>query len=523
MKKKIYVYVLSRKGKPLMPTTRLGKVRKLLKSGKAVPVCNEPFTIRLKYDTEDIVQDLYFGQDTGRENIGVAVSNEKGECVFRANIETNNKQIRKEMDNRRGYRDARRLHKRQAKQRKALRDKQDMKHGEGDILRHKKPCKSIEFKAGEAEKPRRAKAIKPAEPQINNRQREDGWLTPSGRALVQAHLSIYLEIAKFLPITNIGIEFVRFDFQKMQNANIQNWQYSKGPLYGFKSYKEYIDSEQHGHCIFCDQPNAEYHHIIPKSKGGTDRISNIIGVCRHHHENAHNDEEWEKKTFELKDKNLGGYKVSLLNSCMTQILDEFEKLGNPVSVTYGYETSDRRDKFGIEKDHCNDAYMVSLGSRTPTEISLSQKYEIKHFKKKSGNVINALGKREYYFQGKCVAVNRHKAMDQKTDSLEEYMAKYADTHTKKQCARHFHELTISPAKRIYTFHKYKGTRTSFHVGDTILYRKKNKIKGNTKQRIFTAVGIQVKEEKIRHGDGDKTKKLKFCSFLKGGAYAFFQP
>ena len=75
MKKKIYVYVLSRKGRPLMPTTRLGKVRKLLKSGKAVPVCNEPFTIRLKYDTEDIVQDLYFGQDTGRENSGVAVSN----------------------------------------------------------------------------------------------------------------------------------------------------------------------------------------------------------------------------------------------------------------------------------------------------------------------------------------------------------------------------------------------------------------------------------------------------------------
>ena len=147
MKKKIYVYVLSRKGRPLMPTTRLGKVRKLLKSGKAVPVCNEPFTIRLKYDTEDIVQDLYFGQDTGRENIGVAVSNGKGECVFRANVETKNKQIRQEMDSRRGYRVARRLHKRQSKQRKALRNKQDMKHGEDDILRHRKPCKSIEFKA----------------------------------------------------------------------------------------------------------------------------------------------------------------------------------------------------------------------------------------------------------------------------------------------------------------------------------------------------------------------------------------
>ena len=48
------VYVVNKKGKPLMPTTRYGKVKRLLKSGKAVVINNNPFTIRLKYDTTEL-------------------------------------------------------------------------------------------------------------------------------------------------------------------------------------------------------------------------------------------------------------------------------------------------------------------------------------------------------------------------------------------------------------------------------------------------------------------------------------
>ena len=56
-----------------MPTTRCGKINRLLKSGKAVVVNNKPFTIRLKYDTPNITQALYCGIDVGRENIGIGV------------------------------------------------------------------------------------------------------------------------------------------------------------------------------------------------------------------------------------------------------------------------------------------------------------------------------------------------------------------------------------------------------------------------------------------------------------------
>lgn len=114
-----YVYIVDKKGNPLMPTTRFGHVRKLLKEGKAVPICNSPFTIKLKYDVPGYTQPVYEGIDTGRENIGDAASLENGENVFLADVKTNNKSIKKKMQDRAGFRRERRRHDRQSKQRKA--------------------------------------------------------------------------------------------------------------------------------------------------------------------------------------------------------------------------------------------------------------------------------------------------------------------------------------------------------------------------------------------------------------------
>jgi hypothetical protein len=70
------------------------------------------------------------------------------------------------------------------------------------------------------------------------------------------------------------------------------------------------------------------------------------------------------------------------------------------------------------------------------------------------------------------------------------MCKYAETHSKKECDRHCHELVIKPAKRTYTYHKY-GIISPIHAGDTVKYEKKNKIKGNTKKEIFVATNISI--------------------------------
>ena len=114
-----YVYVLDMDGKPLMPTCRYGKVRRILKSGQAKVVDTLPFTIRLNYRTAGILQPVSVGQDPGRTNIGLAATRSDGTELFRAHCETRNKEIPKLMTERLAHRRASRRGERLARKRLA--------------------------------------------------------------------------------------------------------------------------------------------------------------------------------------------------------------------------------------------------------------------------------------------------------------------------------------------------------------------------------------------------------------------
>lgn len=115
-----YVYVLDKHGKPLMPTTRYGHVRRLLKNRQAVAVCNTPFTIRLKYEpVTHETQDIIVGLDPGRSNIGLSAVKTDGTCLMRAKCTTRNKEIPKLMTDRAAHRRASRRGERLARKRLA--------------------------------------------------------------------------------------------------------------------------------------------------------------------------------------------------------------------------------------------------------------------------------------------------------------------------------------------------------------------------------------------------------------------
>lgn len=103
----MFVYVLDKDGQPLMPTSRFGKVRRMLRNKKAKVVKRCPFTIRLLYEPETkIVQDIVLGVDTGSKRIGVAcVGNDK--VLYQAHVELRD-DIKRKMDSRRMYRKSRR-------------------------------------------------------------------------------------------------------------------------------------------------------------------------------------------------------------------------------------------------------------------------------------------------------------------------------------------------------------------------------------------------------------------------------
>ena len=534
-----YVYVVDKHGYPLMPTKSHCKVRHLLDEKKAVAIGNNPLVIRLKYNVGGYTQPIHEGIDTGRENIGDAASLENGENVYLADIKTNNKSIKSNMQERAGFRKERRRHDRQSKQRKAKHDGTEIKNGNDDTVRTKHECKSRKVSYPGADNPVTHKVIQGKDAKFNNRKRPEGWITPSARQLVQITMTEITQTAKILPVTHICLERVSFDFQKLENEDIKAWEYGKGPLYGYKSYKEYVDDEQHGKCLVCGKNHIEYyHHIIPRSKGGTDKVSNIAGLCWNCHygpEGVHNCQETQDMLSELKKQANEAYKVSLLNSVMPALIEEVDKYcskhGIIFTITDGHETAKTRDAFGFQKDHCIDAYAISLADRTVDKshvIPADVIYMKRRFKKKSKNIISARNQREYYLDGKLVARNRHKATDQKTDSLEEFMTSYAETHTEKECRRLMHELDIRPAKRTYTYHKV-SVIAPIHPGDIVKYEKTNKINGRTRNLVFPASSVSYEEKTFRKNgivrtereweisiDENRHRKAKFCKPLESG-------
>ena len=275
MAKKAIVYVLDREGKPLMPTTRCCKVRRMLKSGMAKAVCSKPFTIQLTYEpTTNVVQDVILGIDPGRINIGITAVLENGENIYSAKVITCNDDTPKHMLKRKRCRRASRQGERKRRQRRAKRNKtvfnptakaKDKGYG---LISGQQNCLGRVLPG--CEKPIPLHYIKNTEARFNNRQRPDGWLTPTATQLLRTHVNFVKKICKILPISHVVLETNKFTFMALDNPRVQKWQYAKGPLYGYSSVNEVVSEQQEGKCLFCSHNIEHYHQCESRVKNQRD-------------------------------------------------------------------------------------------------------------------------------------------------------------------------------------------------------------------------------------------------------------
>ncbi len=424
------VYVLNKDGKPLMVTTRGGRVRYLLKEKKARVVSSTPFTIQLNYDTPDITQDLILGIDPGRTNIGVAVVKEDGSCVFSAHLETRNKEVPLLMKKRAAFRrNHRTLDRRRKRQRRAK--------SAGTIVENE----SIERLLPGYEKPVVCHYIRNKEARFNNRKRPQGWLTPTANHLLQTHINLIAKIAKFLPITKVVVELNRFAFMAMDNPNIRRWEYQQGSLYGLGSVEDAVYAQQNGHCLFCKTPIDHYHHVVPRHKNGSETLANRCGLCAKHHDLVHQDKAWADKLVTRKEgMNKKYHALSVLNQIIPFLM---EYLGSEtlydVYATDGRSTKCFRVAKSVPKEHYTDAYCIAC-SILNTDIEVSapvEPFELKQFRRHDRQACHQQRiERKYYLDGKQVATNRRKAIEQKSDSLEEFREAYGDAAVS--------QLTVKP-------------------------------------------------------------------------------
>ncbi len=298
------VYVISKHGKALMPTTRLRCVRLWLKSGKAKVVSHTPFTIQLLFETGDVTQDLTLGMDTGSETVGVSVVSEKKE-VFSAEIQLR-KDVSDNLTTRAMYRRNRR-----------------------NRLWHRKP-------------------------RFLNRKKTQ-VLAPSVKQKVDSHLRIIELMSARLPITKVIVETGSFDPHKLKKPDVKGKAYQQGEQYGYENVKAYVLARDQHQCQAGKKgckPVLNVHHIKFKSQGGSDSPDNLITLCEKHHEQLH---AGKLKLNVKKHKSLKS--ATLMNIIRSQLLKTMQS----AIETFGYITKAKRQEQNLEKTHVTDAFIIAGG------------------------------------------------------------------------------------------------------------------------------------------------------------------
>ena len=307
------VYVISKQGQPLMSCSKHGKVKWLLRLGKAKVIRRCPFTIQLTYDCPNYRQEVVLGQDTGSKRIGTAcVAN--GKVLYQSQVELRT-DIKSKMDGRRQVRRLRRNRK----------------------TRYRKP-RFLNRK---------------------NSTKKDR-LPPSVRHKVQAHIDEIEFCKKILPISKIILEVSQFDPHLMKNPSLLNekikhWGYQRGFDYEFSSRKEAIRNRDNYTCQCCGKKNIklEVHHIIYRSNDGTNDENNLITLCENCHSNVHDG----KLTINKKPKKLNLKYATHMNIIRSQLLKYY-----PEAIeTFGFVTNENRNHLSLPKDHYIDACVVASG------------------------------------------------------------------------------------------------------------------------------------------------------------------
>ena len=314
------VYVLNKYGEPLMPTTRYGRVRRLLNAGLAVVVDYRPFTIQLTYDTPNGVQEVSLGVDAGTKHVGFSATTKK-KVLFEAELLLRSDIVEK-LSTRREFRRTRRNRKTRYRKSRFL-----------NRTGSKKP----------------------------------GWLAPSVRQKVDSHIHWILKICKFLPIKKITVETAQFDTQllKAQEQGLplpRGTDYQKGEQLGFSNVREYVLFRDGHKCQCCKGKSKDtklhVHHIESRKTGG-DAPNNLITLCSECHAKYHRGEIKLSKNIKrgssLRDAAVMGI---MQKSVFVRLKERF---GNiiPCHETCGYITKHTRTKAGLPKEHVIDARCIS--------------------------------------------------------------------------------------------------------------------------------------------------------------------
>src|SRR5215813_6590764 len=328
------VAVLDTTKKPLAPTTPR-RARLLLKKGKAAVFRRYPFTIILKREVVNpTAPDLKLKLDPGSKTTDVAILNqESGEVIFAAEIEHRGQTIKSKLDSRHAIR-----------------------------------------------RGRRNRKTRYREPRFENRRRPEGSLPPSLESRIENVYAWSRRLPRAYPIKGIALELVKFDMQLMQNPEIEGVEYQQGELQGFE-LREYVLIKFNHRCAYAGDDSPCDHvlnvdHVVPRSRGGSNRVSNLVCACRKHNGEKNNLslEEYGR----LRGKDFSHVKAqakaplkdaAAVNTTRWALFNRFKSIGLPIETGSGGLTKFNRTRRGLPKAHWIDAACV--GKNIPEKLDIA--------------------------------------------------------------------------------------------------------------------------------------------------------
>lgn len=293
--------------------------RLLLKQGKAKVKKKAPFTIKLLYNTTNYTQELTLGIDTGSSHIGSAVSDNSGKVIYISEVKIRN-DISDKMKQRAKYRRNRRNRKTRYRKARWLNRKNSIKQGR---------------------------------------------FSPTMVSKLYSHKKEIEFIKYILPISKMVFETGTFDPHLMKNPNLHNpvyrhWGYQQGVNYGFENTKAKVLNRDNYICQYCKgkkkESKLEVHHIVFRSRGGSDMEDNLITLCSKCHYDLHHGK--------LKLKKIGKMKGQL--KCATQmngVRKQLLILYPDAIETFGYITKANRLSLNMDKKHYIDACVIASGGK----------------------------------------------------------------------------------------------------------------------------------------------------------------
>jgi len=313
-------FVLDKNRQPLMPCP-MHRAKELLGKGRAAIYRRAPFTIILKEREGGVLQEIELKTDPGSRTTGIALVArfQRGNTVIWAGeLQHHGLVIRKALDKRRALRRGRRS---------------------------------------------RKTRYRPA--RFDNRIRPVGWLPPSLRSRVDNVRQWAERLCRWAPVTSIVVETVRFDMQQIVNPEISGVEYQQGELAGYE-LREYLLEKFGRKCIYCGAENVplEVEHLTPRSRQGSNRVSNLGLSCRPCNVAKGNMTAAEFGHPEVQALALRPLRdAAAVNATRYAIGNSLKQLGLPVTFWSGGRTKYNRTRQHHPKAHWIDAACVGTSGQ----------------------------------------------------------------------------------------------------------------------------------------------------------------